>query len=414
MIQEINVAEAKAIAVANNNAVPNKADKILYLEGIRGLAAFMVMIYHYSRGFYPTVVTGDPDTSHLGEFGLFYYANPINVITNGNYFVTIFFVLSGYVLSKNYFQTKNIDSIVSASFRRFPRLIIPAVFSLIISFLLVRFSLVYNIEASEITLSDWLATLWKANGSFGSLIHDFRSAIFFEKSAYNISLWTISVELFGSFLVFAILALTHKTRNLHLILILLFGVCYFTYEYYYCAFILGILLNYTDQYTFKNTTLRHFVIGLLLLGGLFLGAFPSHGTVEGTFFEFADHHILVSRNSFIHVIGAFFSVLAVLFSRRLQQFFSLKLFHFLGYISFSLYLIHALVLGSFTCYLFLQFKQMYSYNVAFLLSFIPSLALMIALSYFMTVYVDKGSVKIAKNIYNKWFAPESSYSKLNR
>ena len=404
MNEDNMIAEAESVDINQKKKVPNKADKILFLEGIRGLAAFMVMIYHYSRGFYPTFVTGDPKTSHLGEFGTMYYANPLNVITNGNYYVTIFFVLSGFVLSKNYFETKNLDNLVSASFRRFPRLIIPAFFSIIIAFLLVRFSLVFHTEASKITLSHWLATLFRTDGSFSSLIRDFRSAIFYQQSAYNISLWTISVELFGSFLVFAILALTHKTRNLHIILMLLFGVCCIISEYYYCAFILGILLNYTDQFTFKSNLFRQFLVFILLLSGLFLGAFPSHGTVEGTFFEFADYNMFVSRDSFIHVIGAFFTVLAVLLSIKLQRFFSSRLLHFLGYISFSLYLLHVLVLGSFTSYLFLQFKQMYSYNTAVLLAFIPSLVLLIVLSYLMTNYVDKGSVRISKVIYNKWFA----------
>jgi len=404
MLQEKIINKAESAFITEMKVAPNKADKLLYLEGIRGLAAFMVMIYHYSRGFYPTFATGNPETSHLGEFGLLYYANPVNVITNGNFYVTIFFVLSGYVLSKSYFEKRDFDILISASFRRFPRLFIPAAVSIIISFLLVRLSLVYHMEASKITLSEWLAVLWRADGSFSSLIRDFISAIFSQRSAYNISLWTISVELFGSFLVFAILALTHKTRNLHLVLILLLAVCCATSEYYYSAFILGILLNYSNIYTFKNALIRQVLICIFLLAGLFLGAFPSHGSVEGTFFEFADYNMFISRDSLIHVIGAFFFVLAVNMSKRLQHFFSLKLFNFLGYISFSLYLLHALVLGSFTCYLFLQLQQIYSYNMAVLLAFIPSVALLIAVSYFMTNYVDKGSVRISKFIYNKWFA----------
>ena len=87
----------------------------------------------------------------------------------------------------------------------------------------------------------------------------------------------------------------------------------------------------------------------IFLRGLFLGAFPSHGTVEGTFLQFADFNMFISCDSLIHVIGALFSVLAVNMSKRLQHIFLLKLFNFLGYILSSLYLLHALVLGSVTC-----------------------------------------------------------------
>jgi peptidoglycan/LPS O-acetylase OafA/YrhL len=197
--------------------------------------------------------------------------------------------------------------------------------------------------------------------------------------------------------------------------VLLFAVCVFTRNYYYSAFMLGVFLNFTADFKaiLNSTRFRNLVLVTMLLTGLVLGGFPSNGSVKGSFFAFADHPAFISLESLIHVIGAFLTVMVVQLSSRLQQFFSLKLFEFLGFISFSLYLVHALVLGSFSCFLFLQFHQVLGYNLAVVATLIPSLLLIVWFSYLMAHYVDQKSVTVSKAIYSKWFANKPTPSKTN-
>src|ERR1035437_10886835 len=99
--------------------------KISYLEGIRGLAALLVFFHHFSLAFYPAFFTHDPGASHLNGLEVQYGTSVFSVFSNGNFCVCIFFVLSGFVLSRKYFQSNTFSVLLSGAQRRFVRLYIP-------------------------------------------------------------------------------------------------------------------------------------------------------------------------------------------------------------------------------------------------------------------------------------------------
>jgi len=392
-------------------AIPDiiiKSKKVVYLEGIRGVAAFMVVIHHFCLAFYPSLLNGVPDSSHLNKLELLYYSSPFIFLTNGQLFVYIFFILSGFVLSKKFFKEKDINYLVSASVRRFPRLFIPVAFSLIIAFLFLKCSLNYNEQVSHITKSIWFASL-KGDPSF---IHFLK--VFFYKSivvtdnSYITVLWSVSVELYGSFIVFSTLALTRNVKNLFFILTLLFVLFALERNAEYCAFIMGIMLNYSDTIKLKNTFFKALVIVILIITGCFLGGFPhiyylSVPTIKGSFYSFLNYSALIDNSAFINACGAFLLILAVQLSAKLQDFFSSKALAFLGNISFSMYLIHTIILRSVTSFTFLKIIGYCSYNISFIISFISSIVIIFVLSYFMTIYVDKNSLVASKYVYNRFF-----------
>jgi peptidoglycan/LPS O-acetylase OafA/YrhL len=88
-------------------------------------------------------------------------------------------------------------------------------------------------------------------------------------------------------------------------------------------------------------------------------------------------------------------------SQWLQNIFSSQLLIFLGKISYSLYLIHFLVISSFTCALFLFLYQVFPYVVAILISCIVSVLLLIPLSYLFYRYIDIAGVQLSKIFYNQ-------------
>lgn len=84
-------------------------DKIKYIEGIRGLAAIIVVLHHYTLAFYPALNFGDSNQTNFGNGSLeLLFANtPLNLIYNGGFAVSVFFILSGFVLSNAYHQSQN-------------------------------------------------------------------------------------------------------------------------------------------------------------------------------------------------------------------------------------------------------------------------------------------------------------------
>ncbi|MDB5134935.1 MAG: Peptidoglycan/LPS O-acetylase OafA/YrhL, contains acyltransferase and SGNH-hydrolase domain [Mucilaginibacter sp.] len=390
-----------------------KAKKLTYLEGIRGLAAFMVVIHHYLLAFYPAQASGDATNTHFGSLELWYYKSPFIFLTNGQLFVFVFFILSGYVLSKKFFLEKDMDYLVSASLRRFPRLYIPVAFTLIIAFILLKFSLNFNSEASNITKSLWFASLHGKSSITHFLSCLFYRTMFIGDNTYNTVLWTISQELFGSFLVFAALALTRNAKNSFIIYVLLFVLFVTAEKFEYCAFIFGIMLNYTDSFEIKKILHKRIVIVLLLLAGLFLGGFPhvyfiSTPTLNGTIYSFLNYSFIIKRDALLNATGAFLLILAVQQSTKLQHIFSSRALAFLGYISFAMYLIHVPVLQSFSSFLFIKNMTIFSYNVSFLIGFILSLVLIFFASYIMTIYVDKKSLTASQSIYKRFFSYKQS------
>ena len=105
----------------------DKVKRVTYLDGLRGLACLVVVLDHYLYCYYPSTITGDPTIIH-NHFELTLARTPLNVIYNGDLAVCVFFVLSGYVLSRPYFSAPDKLGFLSISaLKRYPRLVIPMV-----------------------------------------------------------------------------------------------------------------------------------------------------------------------------------------------------------------------------------------------------------------------------------------------
>ena len=81
-------------------------NKLKFLDGVRGLAALIVVIHHYILAFFPAMFFGNSKINHFaGEHE--YSTSPLQLFYNGSFAVCIFFVLSGFVLSIKYLQTQD-------------------------------------------------------------------------------------------------------------------------------------------------------------------------------------------------------------------------------------------------------------------------------------------------------------------
>jgi peptidoglycan/LPS O-acetylase OafA/YrhL len=118
-------------------------ERIEYLDGMKGTASLIVLFSHLVLGFYPYL--------HLTSQDFFDKQNiiikiigstPLNLIYSGHFAVMVFFLITGYVLSYKYFTTpKTHEYITSGAFRRYFRLMIPALFSCLIAYFLLQFDL---------------------------------------------------------------------------------------------------------------------------------------------------------------------------------------------------------------------------------------------------------------------------------
>jgi peptidoglycan/LPS O-acetylase OafA/YrhL len=398
------------------NGLPGK---INYLEGIRGIAALMVVGHHFMLAFYPGAYDGNPARAHLGDWDRWYYESPLNVLTNGNFCVTIFYVLSGFVLSRKYWLERNFSIVSSSALRRYFRLIIPVGFVLFLSFLCLQFSAYKHVEVAKLSSSEWwLGTLWPMDSSFTTFLRYLFIDVMFRGSGdYVTSMWTMKTELFGSFLVFGLLGLIHIIKRPFIILTACLVLLFLAKEFYYTGFVIGIILNALvpsagHQSGFLSTEqngkrmVKALLLAVLVFAGLILGSYPSwKNFAPFGFWKFVydlpnaksilneDHYI------WIHTIGATLVIAAAMLSRTIQRVLASRLFIFLGLISFSLYLLHPLVLGAMACPLFLKLHEGLGYNTAALIAFGVMMAVTFILSWLMAISVDKWAVELPR----KWF-----------
>ena len=382
----------------------NSGEKLPYMDGLRGLAAFGVVIHHFAFAFFPALLVGATTGLH-SKLEPLIYQTPLYLAIAGNFAVTLFFLISGYVLSYKFFVTGRNGIVISGAFRRYFRLMPTVLVSVLISYVLLATGHYYNLPAAVVTgSSDWLAVSWLGAANLWDAVRLGVYDAFITGNntmTYNNALWTMKIEFLGSFLVYAVLLAVGKLRRRWVAYVILSLLLWQTY---YLAFILGIALcDYvTHQSKHQRRVGRPLYGWLALFCGLFLGSLPIAGptrTVVGNM----TGAVLPPEQAFIffHIIGSALVLAAVVLTPSIKQWFMLKPFQYLGRISFSLYLVHLSVLASLGSYLFLKLFPFVGYLGAVGISFTISLSVIFILAELVTRYVDIPAVRASGRLY-RW------------
>jgi peptidoglycan/LPS O-acetylase OafA/YrhL len=200
--------------------------KIDVLDSLRGLAALIVLFAHTAPVYLfrpsPHGPTPLVDLWHSHSFP-----------------VRLFFVLSGFVLSLAYLRTGDPATLRSAAIRRYFRLVVPILGSVVLVYLLLMMGLI-----SPILVPRFQSMGSAIDAGFDSLLDALYRSIFafdYERT-YNRALWTMSPEFFGSLFVFALLGLFGSMRNRWLIFTVIGGFLLIRGETWFVDFLAGLML----------------------------------------------------------------------------------------------------------------------------------------------------------------------------
>jgi peptidoglycan/LPS O-acetylase OafA/YrhL len=379
----------------------DKPKRFMNLEGLRGVAAVTVVLYHIVIIFYPAIAyglnTAPVPVRHTPLEGVM-YGNPLNVFLSGMFAVGIFFILSGFVLSVGFFQTGKESIIKKLASKRYLRLMLPALASVILSFLFLSFHLGGASDAVHPLAHSGLSGEWGWITNLIEAIREGTYGIFFNSEThYNPVLWTMAYEFTGSFVVFLFLFLVGKSKHRGIV----YGALIFaTFGTWYIGFILGMLI--ADLYVQKKLAViadkRTFAVGMLLVG-LLIGGYP-FGAADGTIYGFIQLPWMThSGNIAVYVsIGAALVTIGILSLARLSHFFASSRVSVLGRYTYSLYLTHYIVMTTLGLGVFTYFNQTNGYNKSVALTCAVILPAITMATWLFERYVDKPSIIFANRV----------------
>ncbi len=339
--------------------------KIGSIEGTRGVAAFIVLLSHLSLTFFPYLHSFEvsPDSQYYIQNIL--HNSPFAFSYSGTFAVYVFFVLSGYILT-HVASKKNFYEFAVMFLKRYPRLMIPATISCVLAY--VAFNTPFL--SCKTMLTDWIREYGDFNYTFiGAVYNGVIESFIIGKSAYNPVLWTIHIELIGSFFIFGLCFLEKfnlfNIRGLFVLhsglIICLTGMALFTNEQIglgLIAFMAGQLLYCAKIRIVPGLSIAIFLIGIYLAGA------------HNDSFSYSWLIFILGNKTYTicNFLSGILVVYSIILNERLSDLFSKRMFILMGKLSFSVYLIHLPIISTIGVFAFSKAYSFIDYNGAAVLA----------------------------------------------
>ena len=153
------------------------------------------------------------DTNEAPRWITYFQMTPLVVFIHGYFWVIVFFILSGFVLPLSYFKTRKVSSISGGVLRRYPRLMLPVLYTLTIYYLVIKFGLTYKWGFPKVKRKN-----------FGTLLLDGFVGTWFGNNDYTVVKWTLSIELWASYIAYLVALVTTEYNYRYVIYILIAAI----------------------------------------------------------------------------------------------------------------------------------------------------------------------------------------------
>jgi peptidoglycan/LPS O-acetylase OafA/YrhL len=363
-----------------------------YLDSIRGLAALSVLCGHFWGAY------GSPQalSPYIDNF-------PFAVIQDGSAAVSIFFVLSGLVLSLSYFRKAESGyrlSKVLGPFiiKRIARIVLPFA-AILLTSLWLKHTLFQPVQTIP-PESGWAQSFWRNQDTLRHLIR--QAFLVYPTLADQDRLipqdWTLTVELNLSFLV-PFLILIAVQSSFGLVFLAIVCVELFRVQEYLYHFVAGILMAkfysqlrqwQEDSNGWSKWTV--FSLGFVLYGYRY-------------FLKYLPVALQISEGWIRDItgLGAAVLIIAIAGSERLQDILHTRILTGLGRISYSFYLTHFAVLMCFSprFVALINRRGIIEPTLANLLGLSATVATTVVLSALSYRYIELPSIQLGRLALNQ-------------
>lgn len=386
--------------------------RLHYFDGIRGIAALVVLNEHFLKLFAPSAYIDEAQWP-LESPGLDWLTYPpFNLLGNGAPAVTIFFVLSGWVLSRYIYREERVYW-WAEGLKRYLRLMLPCLASLLLIYGVMLFG-DYGATSIVGQLGSKEAPFLSFDMSFGDVLaQGLVGTIFQQDFRLNPPLWTLSVEFYGAIVLFGLAWLWGRLqaggfmdRRAHhaLQLIVPFGMLFVTTTSLMFGIFLGIFLHGVTTLGAVDRVLqrtRGWWTWLAAAVGFLLLAYMIRGSFQNPYIHISFWGLSKVYEYAYNAVGAGLILLAVHYSPVAQKALTHSFLLWLGKISFAMYLTHYIVLMTIGTYLASKQGTGFAPESTFLIGAVVVPCVIIVAVVFERL-VDAPSIKIARASKYLW------------
>jgi len=387
---------------------PHTTQRLLHLDGLRGCAALVVLLGHLVMMVWPATLAAEVHPAGIPAWQLAIAASPLSVLTDGRLAVSIFFILSGYVLTAAVLARPL--SFPALAGKRYLRLLLPLLVATVPVLLLHPYGLYFNHELAFVTDAYWIGKATSVGFHptiLGWLYNAFWVVFFIDgQTSYNAVLWTMRFEWVGSLLVFLIICLLRQAGwRLILAVPLVLLMAELPVYAFLHLFLIGMILHDLARllsvrrpvFTLPSTVLD--CLGLALAAfGLYLPRLVMImiDRQAGAFgFLLWLRQAMPSWQGDRWMLAAIPVVAGVTLSPSLRHWLSQPTCRFLGRISFPLYLFHLPIVLSFGSWLMLSLLPQLGLTMAAWVTFAATGAIAILVAWLMTLLVEQPTLRLS-------------------
>ena len=176
-----------------------------HLNGLKGIACLLVMIghylglYKYAQSFIPPIHLIDIINKSIFSF-----------LINEGYWLYLFFVVSGYLVSKS--KIVDLRDLFTKSINRFLRLAFPILFSYAVIYLIYQLIGFHTAETSTLFQCQWFQKFYTDTYSIKDVLFSPFFVLLFGKSRLNGPYWVLRMMFFSSLLIYLLKFLCVKLK----------------------------------------------------------------------------------------------------------------------------------------------------------------------------------------------------------
>ncbi|MDB5365533.1 MAG: hypothetical protein JWM77_1460 [Rhodospirillales bacterium] len=317
-------------------AASDQPSRLEALDGLRGLAALCVVLGHTIAVAFPILGWGPIPVGSFPGLQAAVWNSPLQIFCNGGPWVCVFFLLSGFVLSRAAEFSR--ADLITLSLRRYARLTVPSFFACL--FALACLSL-FPTSAAQIERATGHTFLAVTNGALDTGLLQFLRTTLVELYRGNVikldpPLWTMRVELLGSIGTYLLVRMLPRrvqvaAAALWLLLCLKIGGP----TLFYAMFPIGLMFERAWRAGHLRTHSWIWLVPLAI--GVALGGHPWFVPMLK---PFAERFGEATVTNFVASISATGLFLTVLIGAPVQRILTSAPAQFVGRNSFALYLLH--------------------------------------------------------------------------